>query len=198
MPALSSRRKLFTTIVLSACFGASVTLWVEQPKALAAAKSPAFTALDYQEIIQLTNRYAYGIDTCSNNGYDYADVFTPDGVFIDRNFDEGFRQGGRVLARGRDKLAELVGGGSRGCKTKLVWTDWSHIMTNQVITPTPEGATGRIYLLQLGVNSPGSIERHGGYEDVYVKTVAGWRIKSRTHVRNKAWHNPLLQTPDLN
>jgi SnoaL-like domain len=198
MPALSSRRKLFTTIVLSACFGASVTLWVEQPKAQAAPKSPAFTALDYQEIIQLTNRYAYGIDTCSNNGYDYADVFTPDGVFIDRNSDEGFRQGGRVLARGRDKLAELVGGGSRGCKTKLVWTDWSHIMTNQVITPTPEGATGRIYLLQLGVNGPGSIERHGGYEDVYVKTAAGWRIKSRTHVRNKAWHNPLLQTPDLN
>jgi hypothetical protein len=197
MPALSSRRKLFTTIVLSACFGASVTLWVEQPKALAA-KSPAFTALDYQEIIQLTNRYAYGIDTCSNDGYDYADVFTADGVFIDRNSDDGFRQGGRVLARGRDKLAELVGGGSRGCKTKLVWTDWSHIMANQIITPTADGATGRIYLLQLGVNGPGSIERHGGYEDVYVKTAAGWRIKSRTHVRNKAWHNPLLQTPDLN
>jgi len=27
---------------------------------------------------------------------------------------------------------------------------------------------------------------------------AGWRIRSRTHVRNKAWHHPLLQTPDLN
>jgi len=197
MPALSSSRKFFATIAISACFGAAVTLWVVQPKALAA-RAPEFTALDYQEIIQLTNRYAYGIDTCSNNGYDYADVFTPDGVFIDRNSDEGFRQGGRVLARGRDKLAELVGGGSRGCKTKLVWTDWSHIMANQLITPTPEGATGRIYLLQLGVNGPGSIERHGGYEDVYVKTAAGWRIKSRTHVRNKAWHNPLLQTPDLN
>jgi hypothetical protein len=197
MPALSSRWRLFTTIALSACFGAAVTLWMEQPKALAA-KPAAFTALDYQEIIQLTNRYAYGIDTCSNNGYDYADVFTADGVFIDRNSDEGFRQGGRVLARGRDKLAELVGGGSRGCKTKLVWTDWSHIMTNQVITPTADGAAGRIYLLQMGVNGPGSIERHGGYEDVYVKTAAGWRIKSRTHVRNKAWHNPLLQTPDLN
>lgn len=197
MSALSSTRKLFATIVISACFGASVTLWIEQPEALAA-RMPAFTALDYEEIIQLTNRYAYGIDTCSNKGYDYADLFTPDGVFIDRNSDEGFRQGGRELARGRDKPAELAGGGSRGCKTKLVWTDWSHIMANQVITPTPEGATGRIYLLQLGVNEPGSIERHGGYEDVYVKTQAGWRIKSRTHVRNKAWHNPLLQTPDLN
>ena len=37
-----------------------------------------------------------------------------------------------------------------------------------------------------------------GYEDFYVKTAKGWRIQSRTHVRNKAWHNPLLQSPDLN
>jgi hypothetical protein len=50
----------------------------------------------------------------------------------------------------------------------------------------------------MGIKGPGSIERHGGYEDVYVKTAEGWRIKSRTHVRDKAWHNPLLQTPDLN
>ena len=50
----------------------------------------------------------------------------------------------------------------------------------------------------MGIKGPGSIERHGGYEDVYVKTAKGWRIKSRTHVRDKAWHDPLLQTPDLN
>jgi hypothetical protein len=190
--------KLFTTIVVSVCLSAGLTVWVQQKAAAAPAKRPAFTALDYQEIIQLTNRYAYGIDTCSNNGYDYADVFTADGVFIDKNSEEGFKQGGRVLAQGREQLAALVGGGSRGCKTKLVWTDWSHIMANHVITPSPEGATGRIYLVQLGVKGPGTVERHGGYEDVYVRTPAGWRIKSRANVRNKAWHNPLLQTPDLN
>ena len=38
-------------------------------------------------------------------------------------------------------------------------------MTNHVITPSPEGATGRVYLLQMGVGA-GSIERHGGEEDV--------------------------------
>jgi len=189
--------KLVATIVFTSCLSAWVTTWVGQ-KASAAPKAPALTALDYEEITQLTNRYAYGIDTCSNNGYDYADVFTADGVFIDKNSDEGFRQGGRVLARGREQLATLVGGGLRGCKTKLVWTDWSHIMTNHLIVPSPEGATGKIYLLQMGMKGPGSIERHGGYEDVYVKTPDGWRIKSRTHVRDKAWHNPLLQTADLN
>ena len=163
----------------------------------AQAQGPVLTALDYQEITQLINRYAYGIDTCANNGYEYADVFTPDGVFIDRNSDAGFKAGGRVLASGREALATLVGGGSRGCKTKLVWTDWSHLMLNHQITPTATGATGRVYLVQMGMTGPGTIARHGGYEDVYVKTAAGWRIKSRTHVRDKAWHAPALQTADL-
>jgi hypothetical protein len=163
-----------------------------------AAQSGGLTALDYHEITQLISRYAYGIDTCANNGYDYANVFTTDGVFIDRNSDAGFAAGGRVLAEGREALATLVGGGSRGCATKLVWTDWSHLMLNHEITPSAEGATGRIYLVQLGMNGPGSVARHGGYEDVYVRTPEGWRIKSRTHVRNKAWHSEKLRSPDLN
>jgi SnoaL-like protein len=193
---MSQRKQIVGVVVV--CALAFLAGRMQAGESVAQAQGSAFTALDYQEITQLINRYAYGIDTCANNGYDYADVFTADGVFIDRNSDEGFRQGGRVLAKGREALAALVGGGSRGCKTKLVWTDWSHLMLNHQITPTPEGATGRIYLVQLGMKGPGSVERHGGYEDVYVRTAAGWRITSRTHVRNKAWHNPLLQTPDLN
>jgi hypothetical protein len=164
----------------------------------AAAQPSGLTALDYQEITQLINRYAYGIDTCANNGYDYANLFTADGVFIDRNSEAGFAAGGRVLARGRDALATLVGGGSRGCETKLVWTDWSHLMLNHEITATSGGAAGRIYLVQIGMNGPGSVARHGGYEDLYVRTPEGWRIQSRTHVRNKAWHSEKLKTPDLN
>jgi hypothetical protein len=190
--------KFLAAVALGACLGTWVTMWMEHKPAVVSAKEPSLTALDYQEIIQLTNRYAYGIDTCSNNGYDYADVFTPDGVFIDKMTDEGVKQGGRVLAKGREALATLIGGGSKGCKTKLVWTGWSHIMVNHVITPSPEGATGRIYLLQMGIKGPGSIERHGGYEDVYVKTAAGWRIKSRANVRQESWLNPLLQTPAAN
>ena len=190
--------KIAAALAFGACLGTWVTMWMEHTPTLVSAKEPALTALDYEEIMQLTNRYAYGIDTCSNNGYDYADVFTPDGVFIDKNTDQGFKQGGRVLAKGREALATLIGGGSRGCKTPMIWTGWTHIMTNQLITPSPEGAAGRIYLLQMGIKGPGSIQRHGGYEDVYVKTSMGWRIKSRTHVRDRAWFNPLLQTPDLN
>lgn len=189
--------KLTTALVLALCTFAYLA-GRSDIATVANAQGAALTALDYQEITQLINRYAYGIDTCANNGYDYANLFTNDGTFTDKNSDAGYGQGGRVLAKGRDALAELVGGGTRGCKTKLVWTDWSHLMLNHEITVSPEGARGRIYLVQLGMNGPGSVTRHGGYEDVYVKTAEGWRIKSRTHVRNKAWHNPLLQTPDLN
>ena len=192
------RFQWLATVVLSAAVGAATTALMASMPRLDAAAAPKLSPADYQEISQLTNRYAYGIDTCGNNGYDYADVFTPDGEFIDKNSVAGFKAGGRVLAKGREALATLIGGGSRGCKTKLVWTDWSHIMTNLVLTPTAEGASGRLYLLQMDIKGPGTIERHGGYEDVYVKTANGWRIKSRTHVRNKAWHAPALQTADLN
>ena len=40
-------------------------------------------------------------------------------------------------------------------------------MVNHVITPTPQGATGRVYLLMLGMKGPGSVQRDGGYEYNY-------------------------------
>jgi hypothetical protein len=190
-------KKTLAAVALGVVAGALGMLWLERAMPTVHA-APSLSALDYQEIQQLLYRYAHGIDTCGNNGMDYANVFTDDGVFIDRNSDAGFAAGGRVLARGRKALAELIGGGAKGCQTKLIWTDWSHLMMNPVLTATRTGASGRIYLVQMGMTGPGTIARHGGYEDVYVKTLEGWRIKSRTHVRDKAWHAPALQTADLN
>ena len=71
-------------------------------------------------------------------------------------------------------------------------------MINPVITASPGGATGRVYAVVIGEKGPNHVQRFGGYQDVYVKTASGWRIQSRTHVRAKAWSNPLLQSPDLN
>ena len=36
---------------------------------------------DYIAIQQLVSKYAYAIDECTNRGYDYADLYTPDGAF---------------------------------------------------------------------------------------------------------------------
>src|SRR5882672_139991 len=99
--------KLLTAVAVSLCLWTIVSVH---------AKAPALTALDYFEIQQLANRYGQAIDTCSNNGHDYADLFTADGMFVDKFTEEAFKKGGMVRAQGREKLAEVSGGGSRGCK----------------------------------------------------------------------------------
>jgi hypothetical protein len=185
------KKKLYAALlILVAAPLAWITIQAQQ-------QTPTLTAQDYAEIGQLANRYAHAIDTCANNGYDYADLYTPDGTFTDYVTDEGYSKKGLVRARGRDELARAAGGGAAGCKN-VGWNGWSHLMVNHVITAAPGGARGRVYLVTIGAKGPDSVERFGGYEDVYVKTAQGWRIQSRTHVRNKAWHNPLLQSKDLN
>lgn len=187
---LTKSSKILAAIVLVAAPLAWVTLQAQQ-------KTPTLSALDYAEISQLANRYPHAIDTCANNGYDYADLYTPDGTFTDYVTDGGYAKKGLVRAHGREELARAAGGGTLGCKN-VGWNGWSHLTLNHVITPAPGGARGRSYLVTIGSKGPNFVERFGGYEDFYVKTDKGWRIQSRTHVRNKAWSNPLLQTPDLN
>ena len=181
------------TILFVAAFGlGAATLAVIQ-----AQQRPALTALDYFEIQQLANKYGLYIDTCSNNGYDYADLYTRDGVFVDNFTDEGYGKHGLTRATGREQLAAAAGGGALGCKN-VGWKDWTHMTVNHVIEPSATGATGKVWSVVIGEKGARDIQRFGGYEDVYVKTAAGWRIAKRTHVRTKAWHNPLLQTADLN
>jgi len=136
------------------------------------------TALDYFQIQQLVAKYARAIDTCSNNGYDYADLFTRDGYFAPS-------MSGKVGPKfqGRERLAEVSGGGAQGCKN-VPWIKEGvhHIYVNHIITPTAEGATGTVDMLMIGLGgNPGKIEHDGYYEDVYVKTPQGWRFKSRIH-----------------
>jgi hypothetical protein len=145
----------------------------------AQAQAPAaLSALDYIEIEQLIARYARAIDTCSNNGYDYADLFTADGVFI-----PSFNGQRLNPIQGRERLAEVSGGGSNGCKN-VGWIEQGvrHIYTNHVITPTADGASGVVDMLMIGLGGdPNKIEYDGYYEDRYVKTPQGWRFKERVH-----------------
>jgi hypothetical protein len=142
------------------------------------AKPAELTALDYYQIQQLVAKYARAIDTCSNNGYDYADLFTPDGYFAPS-------MDGKVGSKwqGRDRLAEASGGGARGCKD-VPWIKEGvhHIYVNHIITPTAEGAAGTVDMLMIGLGGdPNKIEHDGYYEDVYARTAQGWRFKSRIH-----------------
>jgi hypothetical protein len=192
--------RTWITVAATAVVASLLTLAAVRAQQRPAESRPpaSLTALDYIEIQQLVARYAFAIDTCADAGYEYARLYTRDGVYIDRYSDKGFAAGG-VRAEGYEALAAVAGGGKQAgaCANTQRW-DLNHVLVNHVITPTAEGATGRVYLVELwGGTEPSHTLRAGGYEDVYVRTAEGWRFKTRTHVRDKAWHPPALQTPDL-
>ena len=97
---------------------------------------------------------------------------------------------GSVLT-GRDAIAESYAQRFAGGSFDSGWRHWQNAWH---ITPTKEGALGRVYWVALevatgdpapvplpldGVKGPRFIST-GYYEDVYVKTAEGWRFKSRT------------------
>jgi hypothetical protein len=123
------------------------------------------TAADYVEIQQLVARYSYAVDTHADKGFAYADLFTVDGMF------------GKT--KGRDALAELARSTQKD-RGGPAYT--RHYLTNVIIYPTPDGARGSQYLVAIDVSEggkPSSLVHGGRYDDVYVKTPAGWRFKSR-------------------
>jgi hypothetical protein len=126
------------------------------------------TTLDIIEIQQLAIRYAYGLDNgAADEGRLYASVFTPDGEFVGRQV---------PLTQGRDALARVARSVRKGNSQYV-----RHFVTNHVIEPSPEGATGKVYLMVVDCEEgqPSSIYIGGHYEDVYVKTAEGWLIKRR-------------------
>ena len=136
-----------------------------------AAQAQSLTPQDYIAIQQLVSKYAYAIDECTNKGYDYADLYVPDGSFAtSRN--------GKTSNRfdGREKLAEAARGGAADCKD-VPWAGIVHMLVNHVIEPAAPGedgtnrATGKVYLIAIGLDGePGKVEAQG------------WRFKSRLHV----------------
>lgn len=139
------------------------------------------TALDYFQIQQLVARYAQAIDTCSNSGYDYADLFTADGFFAPFINGELGKK-----SQGREALAIASGGGAKGC-TGAGWIKQGvhHMYVNHIIDPTPEGAKGTVNMLMIGLGGdPNKIMHDGYYDDTYEKTPQGWRFKSRIHHAN--------------
>lgn len=172
------------TLVRDGLSAAALALLMSAPAFAQRGAAPALATQDYIDIQQLAARYAFLIDTCTAGGNEFADLFTADGEFsVSPQW--GVANGRKT--KGHAALAAAAGGdGKGGCvdpKTTLGY-GISHISVNHVITPAPDGgATGRSYLLAIGVGGdPTTIERQGGYEDVYEKTANGWRFKSRVHV----------------
>lgn len=180
-----------TVLALGIAAGvATLTLAQAQQGRPAGGSVMALSAMDYIQIKQLVNRYAFALDTGSRNGYDYADLFAPDGVFHSNT---------RGRTQGRDALAALA----RGPKKGPLYVN--HYIMNHIIEPTATGAIGRQYLINISHDdnvppppSPvnqwalvgqkrGALDMVGGqYEDVYTKTPLGWRFQSRQLVPSKS------------
>jgi hypothetical protein len=134
-------------------------------------KVAALTPLDYVQIRQLVTRSAYAMDNGAENGQVYADLFTPDGIAT---------SAGRRY-QGRKELADLAN--NNGEHSAVL-----HYITNQVIEPSPGGATGKSYLVQVkaGENKEPNVVSGGGhFEDIYANTPEGWRLKSRIYYQSK-------------
>lgn len=171
---MKARHGLLGVAVLALCAVALV------PAQQQTARIPGRTVLtpqDYIDIQQLVRKYAWALDSGENFGYAYADLFTPDGVFV------GTNQGpdGRSY-QGRDALAALARTPAGGPNNQR------HFTMNHVITAVPGGATGRAYVVMLDigiVGKPNAVSHGGHYEDVYEKTSVGWRFKRRTYWESK-------------
>ena len=120
------------------------------------AQQATLSPQDYLDIQQLVSKYAYAIDECTNKGYDYADLYVPDGAFLTA-------RAGKILNRfeGRERLAEAARGGMPDCKD-VPWAGIVHMLVNHVIEPALGGATGKVYLIAIGLDGvPGKSKRRG-------------------------------------
>jgi hypothetical protein len=126
----------------------------------------SLTATDYLEIEQLVASYGHALDSGfgkGDNGDAYASLYTKDGLAF-------------LNVKGYDALAALAREQPRGPNYVR------HYITHHLIDPSPEGATGKAYLAVLDIGEhgkPNTVFLGGHYEDTYVRTPDGWRIKTR-------------------
>ncbi len=136
----------------------------------APSRSNTLSAMDQIEIQQLVATAHHALATGEANGYTYAGLFTGDGV--------------SDAAVGREQLAALARGGRKGVRT---------LNTNVIIEPSSGGASGKQYEFVVNFlaegREPVSFGATGRFEDTYVKTRDGWRIKTRHYLTS-------ISTPD--
>ena len=113
---------------------------------------------DYIDIEQLYATYNHAID--SGDAEAWASTFTADGTF--NKF------------AGHDQLVGFI----QQWKEKMNGGNRRHWNTNLRIVPSKDGASASVFLMLVDVTTK-SIVATGMYNDTLVKTVEGWRFKSR-------------------
>jgi hypothetical protein len=139
-------------------------------------------AADYVEIQQLYATYCHALD--KGDADLFSSVWTDDGEFT------GGRGPGRATderkpRKGKPALHQMgSNGGTR------------HFNATLVVTPTPEGAKGAVYLMLYSARTnPPSFVETAIYDDTLVKTPQGWKFKKRVVWRDDDDITPFKPKP---
>jgi hypothetical protein len=133
------------------------------------ASAPKLTGADIAEIQQLWSRYS--------QGWDFRDVDLYLSTYTD---DAVFTTGAGEPYAGKDAIKKYL----TTAFDAHVNGDATHNNMTILVEPTPEGARGRGGWFVLNVLAqPPAVTGTGHYEDTYVRTPNGWRIKTRKSFR---------------
>ena len=129
--------------------------------------SGALTGADLAEIHHLHSQYNQGTDF--GNAQMWLDAFTEDATFKIGDMGEWV---------GREQMTEWRRQSFAPRDDDYTYRHWN---SSWVITPDGDGrATGRVYWLAFDPSvEPIEIVDTGVYDDIYVKTADGWKMKQR-------------------
>ena len=135
--------------------------------------SGVLTGQDYGEIENLYARYSQGSDF--QNAELFLSAFSEDATIV-RADGSSITGMAALRAERQERYQGRTGDVGR-----------RHRTGSYLITPTAEGAQGRAYYILLDVtSSPARMTFTGYYDDEFVRTPDGWRIKRRTINRDVA------------
>ena len=157
---LKSRSFIYFAFLLSVFFVESISAQSEKPSGLI-----SLSGTDYEEIRELYARY--------NQGSDFRDA---------ELFLSAFAEDAIMTREGRDivGMAALRADRARRYQGETGDVGRRHINGSFIIQPTKEGASSRAYYILLDVKArPPTMIGSGYYEDTFVRTPLGWRIKHR-------------------
>jgi hypothetical protein len=128
--------------------------------------TPALSPQDTLEIQQLYGYYTRDVDP--NSERDASWLFTADGTF---ETPQGLK------LSGQQQLKEFYEGLRKRQSFGI-----RHLNSNFLLHPTPEGARGTAYMIQVerrDSSKPIAVTIFGVYHDTFVKTAEGWKFKTR-------------------
>ncbi len=157
---LKSRSFINFLFFVSVFAGQSISAQVENQPGLI-----PLSGTDYEEIRELYARY--------NQGSDFRDA---------ELFLSAFAEDAIMTREGRDiiGMAGLRADRERRYQGETGDVGRRHVNGSFIIQPTKEGASSQAYYILLDVTTrPPTMIGSGYYEDTFVRTPLGWRIKHR-------------------